>query len=121
MDALSSVIEYEDHVYVPFRIDHVGETPYLVFYLEPSKSNHKLQFVQKNERLHQGYRGALNLNDRSYLFMKSPKSKVSFYRQTRNCGGKSLSMNFCIREKLRGIPFIQSVWICLKRTLPWVY
>ena len=75
MDGLSSV-EYEDHVYVPFRIEYVSETPYLVFYLEPSK--HTLKFVQRNERLDQGYKGALNLNNRSYLFYEITQTEREF-------------------------------------------
>jgi hypothetical protein len=66
MDGLSSKIEYEDHIYIPYRVETLYENPYLVYFLNHGKS---LQFLTKKtfspDHL---YRGAINWKNCSYLF-----------------------------------------------------
>jgi len=68
MDILSTVIEYANRVYVPYSIESLNETLFLVYYLE---NKNGLGFIQDKKRMTEHvYQGALNLknNSTSYLF-----------------------------------------------------
>ena len=77
MNDLSSVIEHEDHVYIPFRIETLSGMPYLVYYLEPFKQ--KMQWITYPTHLEKrDFKGALNWKSRSYLFYEMTQVEREF-------------------------------------------
>lgn len=68
MDILSADIEYADRVYVPYSIESLNESLFLVYYLE-NKNGLGVGFTQDNKRVTEHvYQGALNWKNKSYLF-----------------------------------------------------
>jgi hypothetical protein len=67
MDVLTTEIEHEHRVYIPYSIETLNGTPFLVYYLE-NKEN--LSFIQSPDKLPSEhlYKGVLNWNKRAYLF-----------------------------------------------------
>ena len=67
MDVLTNEIEYEDKVYVPYSIESLNGTLFLVYYMENRNS---IQFIQTKDKIPREhlYRGALNWKKKSYLF-----------------------------------------------------
>jgi len=77
MDGLSTEIEYDELVYIPYTLETLNKTPFLVYYLEnknknisDSHSHSGIGFVRKESKLPQEhiYRGVLNWKNTSYLF-----------------------------------------------------
>jgi hypothetical protein len=69
MDGLSSEIEYDDLVYIPYTLETLNKTPFLVYYLE-NKNDTEIGFVHRENKLpHEHiYMGVLNWKNKSYLF-----------------------------------------------------
>ena len=68
MDGLSSTLDYEDRVYIPYRIEILDDTQYMVYYLEHVKD--KLQFLTNKTFVNSGkYQGALNFKERERTFL----------------------------------------------------
>lgn len=66
MDGLSSKIEYEHHIYIPYRIESLYDASYIVYFLDHGKH---LQFLTKKTfSPDHSYTGVINWNDHSYLF-----------------------------------------------------
>ena len=67
MDILTTEIQYQDTVYIPYTVESINGTSFLVYYME---HKHGLTFLQEKTRLPSEhlYRGALNWEKTSYLF-----------------------------------------------------
>lgn len=69
MDVLTTEIdEHVPRVYVPYSIEMLNETPFLVYYLENKQTI--LSFIQSSDKLPDEhlYKGVLNWNKKAYLF-----------------------------------------------------
>jgi hypothetical protein len=69
MDGLSSTLDYDEHLFVPYRIENLYGTPYVVYYLEKTKHK-KLHFLKEKNFIsdnEHSYKGVINWNKCSYL------------------------------------------------------
>ncbi len=76
MDTLSDNIEYDKHIYIPYRIEELQEKKYMVFYLEKGNNLHFLK--KKSWSMEHEYRGSINWNKKSYLFYEITQQEQEF-------------------------------------------
>lgn len=78
MDALTTHIEYKDHVYVPYSIETLNDVQYFVYYMV-NNGKDVLEFMTNKKLLVDPvYKGVLNLNHTSYLFYEIMNKEIEF-------------------------------------------
>ena len=68
MDELSTHMEYEHRIYIPYSIEKLDDMSYIVFYLENRKGKELCFLTHKNFPKPQVFKGCINWNESSYLF-----------------------------------------------------
>ena len=80
MDGLSSTLEYDDPLFIPYRIESLYGSLYIVYYLEKSK-NKKLHFLKEKTYISENehsYKGILNWNRCSYILYEMTQIEREF-------------------------------------------
>jgi len=101
MDKLSSTIEYEDHIYIPYQVESLYDSSYLVYFLEHTK---KLQFLKKPTFSTDHYRGALNWKNRSYLFYEVKPTEGEFLASDKEKQWKVTPYEILYTREVAGVP-----------------
>jgi hypothetical protein len=103
MDELTSTIEYDKKVIVPFRIEYLYESPYMVYYLEHSKN--KLQFLKEIKKVSEkDLRGVMNWKECSYIFYEMTQIERDFLPCEKDDLYKVTPYEFLYTREVVGIP-----------------
>lgn len=115
MDGLSSTIEYEDHIYIPYQVETLYDSSYLVYFLEHTK---KLQFLTKKTfSSDYKYKGVLNWKKHSYLFYEVDQIDQEFLSSDTEKLWKVTPYEILYTREVFGIP-LQDDCIDLFKAFP---
>jgi len=105
MEGLSSTQDYDDRVYIPYRIEILDESQYMIYYLQRVKD--KLEFLTKKTFANSAkYQGAINWKERkrTYLFYEMTHPEDEFVSSDQEDLWKVTPYEILYTREVSGIP-----------------